>query len=110
MLPDMLVGAFTGKTKSLGLKENLMPLASIVAGAISAVGMPNAAFSALNQSTTGLMLAEPVVYGTMLAMTLSSFVPPEERSLRGPCLLTLMYMPIPHGLKHIRGEFLRLFR
>ena len=32
MLPDMLVGAFTGKTKSLGLKENLMPLASIVAG------------------------------------------------------------------------------
>ena len=32
MLPDVLVGAFTGKTKSLGLKENLMPLASIVAG------------------------------------------------------------------------------
>ena len=32
MLPDMLVGAFTGKAKSLGLKENLMPLASIVAG------------------------------------------------------------------------------
>ena len=32
MLPDMLIGAFTGKTKSLGLKENLMPLASIVAG------------------------------------------------------------------------------
>ena len=32
MLPDMLVGAFTGKTKSLGLKDNLMPLASIVAG------------------------------------------------------------------------------
>ena len=32
MLPDMVVGAFTGKTKSLGLKDNLMPLASIVAG------------------------------------------------------------------------------
>jgi len=32
MLPDMLVGAFTGKTKSLGMKDNLMPLASIVAG------------------------------------------------------------------------------
>ena len=32
MLPDMLVGIFTGKTKSLGLKDNLMPLASIVAG------------------------------------------------------------------------------
>jgi len=32
MLPDMLVGAFTGRTKSLGLKDNLMPLASIVAG------------------------------------------------------------------------------
>ena len=32
MLPDLLVGIFTGKTKSLGLKDNLMPLASIVAG------------------------------------------------------------------------------
>ena len=32
MLPDMILGAFTGKTKSLGLKDNLMPLASIVAG------------------------------------------------------------------------------
>ena len=32
MLPDVLVGALTGKTKSLGLKDNLMPLASIVAG------------------------------------------------------------------------------
>ena len=32
MLPDMLLGAFTGKTKSLGLKDNMMPLASIVAG------------------------------------------------------------------------------
>ena len=32
MLPDVLLGAFTGKTKSLGLKDNLMPLASIVAG------------------------------------------------------------------------------
>jgi hypothetical protein len=32
MLPDVLIGAFTGKTKSLGLKDNLMPLASIVAG------------------------------------------------------------------------------
>ena len=28
----MILGAFTGKTKSLGLKDNLMPLASIVAG------------------------------------------------------------------------------
>ena len=32
MLPDMLVGIFTGKTKSLGLKNNMLPLASIVAG------------------------------------------------------------------------------
>ena len=32
MLPDMLIGAFTRKSKSLGLKDNLMPLASIVAG------------------------------------------------------------------------------
>ena len=31
MLPDVLIGALTGKTKSLGLKDNLMPLASIVA-------------------------------------------------------------------------------
>ena len=32
MLPDMLVGIFTGITKSLGLKDNMLPLASIVAG------------------------------------------------------------------------------
>lgn len=32
MLPDLLVGIFTGKTKSLGLKDNMLPLASIVAG------------------------------------------------------------------------------
>ena len=32
MLPDMLVGIFTGKTKSLGLKDNLVPIASIIAG------------------------------------------------------------------------------
>lgn len=28
----MLLGIFTGKTQSLGLKENLLPIASIVAG------------------------------------------------------------------------------
>ena len=32
MLPDMLVGIFTGKTKSFSLKDNMLPLASIVAG------------------------------------------------------------------------------
>lgn len=32
MLPDILLGVFTGKTKSLGLKDNLLPIASIVAG------------------------------------------------------------------------------
>ena len=32
MLPDLLVGIFTGRTKSLGLKDNMLPLASIVAG------------------------------------------------------------------------------
>ncbi len=32
MLPDMLAGIFTGKTKSLGMKDNLLPIASIVAG------------------------------------------------------------------------------
>lgn len=32
MLPDLLVGIFTGKTHSLGLKDNLMPIASIAAG------------------------------------------------------------------------------
>ena len=32
MLPDVLVGLLTGKTKSLGLKDNLMPIASIAAG------------------------------------------------------------------------------
>lgn len=32
MLPDMLLGMFTGKTRSLGLKDNLIPIASIMAG------------------------------------------------------------------------------
>ena len=32
MLPDILVGMFTGKTQSLGLKDNMMPIASILVG------------------------------------------------------------------------------
>lgn len=32
MLPDILVGMFTGKTQSLRLKDNMMPIASILAG------------------------------------------------------------------------------
>ena len=32
MLPDILLGMFTGKTKSLGIKDNLVPIASIMAG------------------------------------------------------------------------------
>ena len=32
MLPDILVGRFTGKTQSLGLKDNMMPIAAILAG------------------------------------------------------------------------------
>ena len=33
MLPDMLVGVFTGKTRSIGLnKETMMPLAALVSG------------------------------------------------------------------------------
>ncbi|MCQ2145935.1 MAG: hypothetical protein MJZ16_00290 [Bacteroidales bacterium] len=32
MLPDMLLGMFTGKTQSLGLKDNMIPIASIIAG------------------------------------------------------------------------------
>lgn len=32
MLPDMLVGIFTGKTRSLRMKDNLIPIASILAG------------------------------------------------------------------------------
>ena len=32
MLPDMLLGMFTGKTQSLGIRENLVPIASIMAG------------------------------------------------------------------------------
>ena len=32
MLPDILLGVFTGRTQSLGLKDNLLPIASIVAG------------------------------------------------------------------------------
>lgn len=32
MLPDILVGLFSGKTQSLGLKDNMMPIAAILAG------------------------------------------------------------------------------
>lgn len=32
MLPDILVGMFSGRTSSLGIKDNLMPIASIFAG------------------------------------------------------------------------------
>lgn len=32
MLPDILVGMFTGRTKSLNLSDNLLPTASVVAG------------------------------------------------------------------------------
>ena len=32
MLPDILLGMFTGKTKSLGIKANLVPVAAIMAG------------------------------------------------------------------------------
>lgn len=32
MLPDILVGMFTGKTKSLGLKDNMMPIAAVLSG------------------------------------------------------------------------------
>ncbi len=35
MLPDLLVGLFTGKTKSLKLMDNLFPLASILMGLFS---------------------------------------------------------------------------
>ena len=34
MLPDILVGMWTGKTKSLKMKDNLVPFASILAGMI----------------------------------------------------------------------------
>ena len=32
MLPDILVGMLTGKTQSLGLKDNMMPIAAVLAG------------------------------------------------------------------------------
>ena len=32
MLPDILLGMFTGKTQSLGIRDNLVPIASIMAG------------------------------------------------------------------------------
>ena len=32
MLPDVLVGLFTGKTKSIGMDNSIMPIASIMAG------------------------------------------------------------------------------
>lgn len=32
MLPDMMIGMFTGRTKSLSIQQNLMPIAAIVMG------------------------------------------------------------------------------
>lgn len=32
MLPDMLIGLFTGKTKSLNIKDSMVPIASILIG------------------------------------------------------------------------------
>ena len=32
MLPDMIIGMFTGKSKSLSIQNNLMPIAAIVMG------------------------------------------------------------------------------
>ena len=32
MLPDILVGMFTGKTKSLDIGDNIVPMASVLAG------------------------------------------------------------------------------
>jgi len=32
MLPDMMIGMLTGRTKTLGLKDNLLPVAAVVAG------------------------------------------------------------------------------
>jgi hypothetical protein len=32
MLPDLLIGMFTGRTKSLNLKDNMMPIAAIIFG------------------------------------------------------------------------------
>jgi hypothetical protein len=32
MLPDMMIGMFTGKTKSLSVQQNLLPIAAIVMG------------------------------------------------------------------------------
>ena len=32
MLPDMMIGMFTGRTKSLSVQQNLMPIAAIVMG------------------------------------------------------------------------------
>ena len=32
MLPDILIGLFTGKSKSLNLKDNILPIASILIG------------------------------------------------------------------------------
>ena len=35
MLPDILVGTMTGRTQSLHLRDNLIPMASMVSGLLS---------------------------------------------------------------------------
>lgn len=61
MLPDMLIGLFTGKTKSLNIKDSMVPVASILIGMF----VKNPLLKAVLIGTGGLNLLNKVGHETM---------------------------------------------
>ena len=59
MLPDILVGLFTGKTKSLNMDNSFLPLASIVAGMF----VKNPLLKMLLMGMGGMMYNMPIIIG-----------------------------------------------
>ena len=61
MLPDMLIGLFTGKTKSLNMKNSMVPIASILIGMV----VKNPLFKAVLIGMGGLNLLNKVGHEAM---------------------------------------------
>ena len=128
MLPDILVGLFTGKTQSLGLKDNMMPIAAILAGMfvknpllkMTLIGMGGAnllnkagheALANKRESNDG----NAVSYGNTTAQTVQYKSYPDEPlnprianpALQGNCLVaTIDRMPYTIQLpEHVVGAY-----
>ena len=128
MLPDILVGLFTGKTQSLGFKDNMMPIAAILAGMfvknpllkMTLIGMGGAnllnkagheALANKRESNDG----NAVSYGNTTAQTVQYKSYPDEPlnprianpALQGNCLVaTIDRMPYTIQLpEHVVGAY-----